>query len=253
MYQQYSTALKAYYALEAEKLFVKKNIRKIVPYSTASHWRNKFKPSNVIGVELEKTFKNHCKDIHAMYHPVNKIPQVLFTAYARFVVMLIEMVGVKKFRAALRRNKKSVVGFMDDCASVFTRNDLAGWFGISASTLANWKHEVTFSCFSSPLFLCVKRHLNQATKQEVKVMQQFLSDKQYAHWGIKSIWGLAFKQKLTALAPGSWYRYNRKFRFKTRLAKGKKPKYTSVIAQCVNEIWHADITQIKTKDGTRWY
>jgi transposase InsO family protein len=87
----------------------------------------------------------------------------------------------------------------------------------------------------------------------VEVIKQFLTDKQYAHWGIKSTWALAFKQKLTALAPGSWYRYNRRFRFKTRLEKGKKPKYTSVIAQCVNEIWHADITQIKTKDGTRWY
>jgi hypothetical protein len=36
MYQQYSTALKAYYALEAEKAFVNNEVRKIVPYSTSA-------------------------------------------------------------------------------------------------------------------------------------------------------------------------------------------------------------------------
>ncbi|TSJ41856.1 DDE-type integrase/transposase/recombinase [Fluviicola chungangensis] len=81
----------------------------------------------------------------------------------------------------------------------------------------------------------------------------WLSKPEYAHWGIHSIWALAFKTGETSLSKQAWYHYNRLLEIRKQVRKGNKPKYKSILAQNVNQIWHADITVFKTLDGVKHY
>lgn len=74
-----------------------------------------------------------------------------------------------------------------------------------------------------------------------------------AHWGIHSIWALAFKQHETSLSKQTCYHYNKLLAIRTQISKGKKPKYKPLIAEGINQMWHADITVFKSLDGVKHY
>ena len=254
MYQQYSTTLKICYALGVEKHFINKEIRELVPFSTAHHWKNTIKNTDtIIGFEVENQLQKHKKDICVMLHPVNKTSLQCFTAFCHFTVMLVGLFDKKVFGKILRTNKAKIINCLEMCSDFISYQEAAEWFSISLKTLYNWKHQVKFSCDASALLLCIKRHLNQATFREVSTIKQYLNNPQYLHWGIASIWGKAFKNGDTSLAKQSWYRYNKLMRIRNKAIKEKKPVYYPIRALKVNDIFHADITLFKTQDGIRWY
>ena len=252
MYQQYSTALKVSYALGVEKELVKKDIRAQIPYSTIAHWKD-MDTSGIIGIEIEKQFGRHKKDIAAMAHPVNRVSLKCYATYARFVVMLVGILDRKDFRKRIRKRKAKLINCLELCSDFISYEQVSEWFSISAKTLYSWRNQVKFSCDASPLLLCLKRHPNQATLQEVNIIRDYLNNPTYEHWKIHSIWGKAWKDGVTRLSRGTWYHYNRLLSIRKFSKRGRKNEYKPIRAERINQIWHADITVFKTLDNVKWY
>jgi len=249
-YQTYSTSLKIYYSLGLQHEFVDSSIRSQIPKSTSCSWK-KSKVGNIIGSHLEKTVQNNLTEIRLLYHPKGKIPRKIVTLQIRFLIFLTSIFNQHLFQKTLRKHKKELINFIDRFELSYKQ--VGKLLRTSAKTLYHWRTQIKYKCDVSPLLLCAKRHPNQATISEVNCIRKWLSKPEYSHWGIHSIWALAFKQKETNLSKQAWYHYNRLLKIRQYSKKGRKPNYLSLQAQKVNQIWHADITVFKTLDGVKHY
>lgn len=255
MYQKYATALKVYASLNIEKEKIQPAILSRIPKSTVQFWKNqKYNPTEkIIGYHLEEQLQKDLGDWKCAYHPANHIPLKTFMAYSQLVCLVISFFDKKLLLKHLRKNKEKIIHFLEEFEEQLSVKKLADLISVSDKTIYNWKQQVRFSCSKSPFSICVKRHPNQATQEEVAIISKYLNDKNYAHWGIQNIWAKAFKEKATSLSKYTWYRYNKLLNIREFSKKGKKPTYNPIIATKINEIWHADITVFKTLDGMRHY
>ena len=252
-YNQYSTAIKASYALGLEKTVIENTIREQIPYSTILYWRKNLNTTNIIGIEIEKDFDQNIDGIKAMLNPTNRVAFKICSAYSQFTLMLIGVLQRKDLIKALRKRKAELINCLESCSDFISYKQVSEWLTISQKTLYSWRHQVKFSCDASALFLCLKRHPNQATMQEVNVIRAYLNNPIYEHWKIHSIWGKAWKEGATRLSRGTWYHYNRLLNIRKFSKRGRKRKYNPIRAERINQIWHADITVFKTLDNVKWY
>lgn len=255
MYKKYSTALKVYVSLNMEKEKVKPDLLLKIPKSTIQYWKNKESDyaEKIIGYNLEEQLNKDLDKWKCVYHPANQIPLKTFMAFSQLLCLIVSFFEKKLLQKHLRANKTKFIQFISDYNNELSIKKLSKLLNISDKTIYYWKQQIQFTCNKSPFSLCVKRHPNQATKQEVEVIQKYLNDSKYAHWGIQNIWAKAFKENHTKLSKYAWYHYNKLLKIRKNVSKGKKHTYQPIIASKVNEIWHADITVFKTLDGMKHY
>lgn len=249
----YHTTLKICYALGLQNQLVDISIRKKIPHSTAHYWKNNTSPEKYIGAENALSIGQKLSDIQNAHHPVNTVPLKLFSAYCNFTVSIVKLFENNIIQRVLRTKKEEFINALDQVSEFISYQEVAALLGVKLKTLYHWRTQIKFKCDHSPLLLCVKRHPNQATISEVNTIQKWLSDIKYSHWGIHSIWALAFKQGDTALSKQAWYHYNKLLKIRISAKKGKKPSKNPIRATAVNQIWHADITVFKTLDGVKHY
>ena len=249
----YHTTIKICYALGLQNQMVDLSIRKQIPHSTAHYWKNNTNPEKYIGADSALSIGQKLSNIQNAHHPVNTVPLKLFSAYCNFVVSIVKLFEKKTIQRVLRTKKEEFINALDQASEFISYQKTADLLGLKLKTLYHWRTQVKFKCDHSPLLLCIKRHPNQATISEVNTIQKWLSDIKYSHWGIHSIWALAFKVGETALSKQAWYHYNKLLKIRLHAKKGKKPSYAPIRAMEVNQIWHADITVFKTLDGIKHY
>lgn len=247
----YHTTLKICYALGLQNQLVDVSIRKQIPHSTANYWKNNTKPEKYIGSNISASIQKKLSDVQNAHHPVNTIPLKLFSAYCNFAI--VQLFDKKAIQKVLRSKKVEFINLLDKYADAISFQKITDFIGIKLKTLYYWRTQVKFKCDHSVLFLCTKRHPNQATIQEVNTIKEWLSRTEYSHWGIHSIWAFAFKNGKTQLSKHAWYHYNKLLKIRLHTKKGKKSSYNPIRATAVNEIWHADITVFKTLDGVKHY
>jgi putative transposase len=63
----------------------------------------------------------------------------------------------------------------------------------------------------------------------------------------------AIREKLLSVSLATWYMYNKKLGIKRSAVPEKKRYRTGITAAGQNQIWHADITIVKTKDNIKHY
>ena len=236
-YQQYSTSIKVYYSLGVEKTMIDKTIREQIPYSTSKAWKS-YADKPVIGLEFEKDLPKNLKELEVLYHPAVKIPKDVFVACMQLVILLSNVIGKQQFQKTIRNNKDQFINFIEQYSEIFSCDTFAQILNISTKTLYNWKQQVKFKCEASALLKCVKRHPNQATIHEVQIIKERLTNTDFGHWGIHSIWAQAFKEGVTNLSKQAWYHYNKLLVFRKYSKKGRKPPNADPLrAEKMNQIW----------------
>lgn len=116
-----------------------------------------------------------------------------------------------------------------------------------------WKNKVLNKCLISPVQLCRKRCSEQLTFKEVMEMKSMLTDVKYRFWPVSSIAYYALRENIISVALATWYLYKKKLCI-DRIPVPRKEKYsTGLRASYPDQIWHADITIIKTLDGIKHY
>jgi len=84
-------------------------------------------------------------------------------------------------------------------------------------------------------------------------MQKLLTDERFRYWPVCSVAFYALREKILSCSLSAWYLYNKRLGI-IRYSIQKKKKYeTGIIAGGPNEIWHADITIVKTRDNIKHY
>jgi putative transposase len=82
-------------------------------------------------------------------------------------------------------------------------------------------------------------------------MKKLLAEDQYRYWPVCSIAWYALRENILTISLSTWYHYIRKLGLNRPFIPSKKTYKEGIRAQAPNQIWHADITIVKTLDGKK--
>jgi transposase InsO family protein len=134
-------------------------------------------------------------------------------------------------------------------AAVFNRiDDCLAVIGLSKKLYAQWLSEF-FLCRNES-GQCDQRRPHQLTTIEIATMRKLVVSKRYAHISIASLCLLAQREGLLFCSIDSWYKYVQIFGWdRPRKEVEETNRKEGIRAKKPNEIWHVDVTQVKTKAG----
>ncbi len=253
--KQYDSSIKIAFSLGLEKELLPQSFINTIPASTISGWRNEFEVNDLIGIEYSKHINQKLKYIYRCqkksYHQ-----KKLFSIGISIKNFFIESMSKNKYHKLLRTHKNKLVEVIDSVKNNSSLNIklICKLFQIKRDTYYKWKQEINYKCSKSPINICLKSNVKQATFEEIKQMKNLLLNQSFAHWSIASIQAYALRKGICSLGVSTWYRYNKLLNIRPKINyKQRKPKYLPLKANKVNEIWHADITIFKTKDNVKHY
>ena len=222
-----------------------------IPKANISRWKNDLNIQRHVGSEINDIADNHTELIKTL----NQYPK-MFYAYGRLVKTLSSIIAsTDEFNATIRASKKEVVDAISRTCNIIPVYKAVKIFKISTTTFYTWVADVKLSCSNSAFQLCNKMYSSQITPMEVKAIKTALMDRKTLHWSIRSVHLNGLRNGYISVSENTMYRVNkaleiRKFR---EVVKKKKRHKQGVRATAPNQIWHADITTLKTLDNKRYY
>lgn len=240
------------FARGREKELLTEAERKSIPRQTVSDWR-KLSESTLKKLEEQIDIYEQVK----MLVDKQELEQItrtrLFLAVARFQMRLIQQVGKKSYHRMLAYDKKAFIDLVRSYAEWIPLNQVLRLFQMNSRLFKSWVSQVSFSCESSSLSLCAKQHPFQITHQEYKVIESSLNDPVYAYWPKSAIHSDLLKKNLLTVSRSTYYKHAKLIQPESLKRDYRKPTYTPLRAERVNEIWHMDISQFRTRDDRRYY
>lgn len=251
----YHTTIKIAHALDIQNQWLPKQFLEGIPRSTAHAWKSEY-IEKFVGYEFASDLGSNVDELKLMYNRMVMREKRIFMAYVRIKLTLVNIIGKDQWKDVIKQNFKVIYNLMLTVHSSLgvSINQLAGFLGLTPQRFQYLKRTAIYHCTNSATGLCVKQVPGQASVSEIQTMGKMLRRRKLAHWPIASIWALAVRKNLTKLSLSAWYRYNKRFDFRSTKKKLKHHKeYEPLRASRPNEIWHADITIFKTMDRVKHY
>ena len=222
---------------------------KLIPRTNLHRWRND-SFERYVGTEINKIADNHTELIKTL----NEYPK-MFQAYGRLVKTLVSVVEKSEnFRKLVRDSKNQIVETIYRVQDIVPINKSIKIFKISSSTLNIWKKDVEYFCSKSFFNQCNRFYPNQILPQEIQKLKKALLNPATSHWSIKSVFYKGIRDGSVTMSLNSVYKLNRRLgiRDKIKKRKFKKKRKIGIRATKPNQIWHADITILKTLDKKKY-
>lgn len=223
-----------------------------IPRSNIYRWRkepvNKYKDFGLrfdasADYELLKSFAH------------NKTAKRIFTAYVRLISLALSIAhSLPQFRSAFKVNGKKIVEACNRIKDVIGLKRMVRLFNISVPNFRNWAIQSHTKCFESLTKVCNRVFPNQLSRPELIKLKELLQDPRFQYWPISSIAYHALRNQTLSISLNTWYKYVNKFGLNRPRPKSRRSKDTiSIRAEKPNQIWHADITVIKTRDHVKHF
>lgn len=116
------------------------------------------------------------------------------------------------------------------------------------------KRKAESFCKESVISKCFRRHPNQLTHDEIKIIKDLHENEEFYHWASINLYHYAKRKNLLHVSKSTWYNYAKKLNLIKKRAKNRRKKYSPGIkATNPNKVWQADVTIFKLNDGTKVY
>lgn len=246
MRQAYHTSLKelVHYDLLPPKY------KEIIPRTNIHRWKHD-QMDRYVGSEMNKIADNHTELIQTL----NQYPR-MFYAYGRLVKTVVSIAqSTDNFSKKMRLSKEKVVKAIDRAKDFVPVEKAVRIFGISKSTFYTWVSDLEHLCSKSFFNKCNRIYSNQLTPNEIKAVKKSLLNPATLHWNIKNVYLHGLRKGTITVSLHSVYKLNRVLGIRTPKTKKKfkKKRKIGIRASKPNQIWHTDITIVKTLDGVKQY
>ena len=244
--QAYHTSLKelAHYGLLPPKY------QKKIPRTNLHRWR-KDAFDRYLGSEINQIADKHTELIKVL----NEYPK-MFYAYGRLIKTVINIVEKSNdFSKLVRESKKQVIETIYRVKDIVPINKAIKIFKISSSTLNVWKKDIEHFCSMSFFNHCNRLYPNQIIPAEIQKVKKALLNPATSHWSIKSTYLKGIREGMITMSLDSVYKLNRRLGIRDSIKKKKfkKKRKIGIRASAPNQIWHADITVMKTLNKKKYY
>jgi putative transposase len=160
--------------------------------------------------------------------------------------------GFSTTLAITRTRRKRLIELIQDAATLNRIDDCLEVTGLTKNLYSQWLSEF-FLCQSAD-GQCDQRRPHQLTADELNTMRRLVVSKKHAHISIASLCLLAQREGLLFCSIDSWYKYIQIFAWdRPREKPSDAYRKDGIRAKGPNEIWHVDVTQVKTKAGQTIY
>lgn len=241
MYQQnirnkYDTFLVWLYSQNKEHL-IPSEIRKLIPYSTASGWRG-LDYSNYIGHEVntiqEKAIQQY--EIFEQFKNLKRTVTILTKVWIQISILVAPILTKSK------ENRILVLDCLQQLFQVFPRKLALNIFSISPTTYCNWMAIDKVKCGISPLDLCFNRYPLQLAKKEVEKIKALFRNPDFQCWPASSIYYQALRNEQLFISLSTFYKYVNLLGLKRKWKKSALENTNPIVTTKPNEFIHIDTT-----------
>lgn len=181
--------------------------------------------------------------------------QAVFRAALRVKHTLASMLSARRnVIAVLARSKERVVTLVESVREVLGERRTLRLLGITRCRYTRWKNCVARPCPSSRHSLCLRRHPQQISASEIRMIQMVMTDVRFRGWPVVSIYWRCVRDGLIGFGLSTFYTYVNRLGLTPRCVSSRRRDHTEGIrAARPNEIWHADVTEFRTADHRKAY
>ena len=227
--------------------FSKSDIRKI-PRATLSEWRKTPISKFVNQFENGAEHPTVIKYLSRRNDELKRSKQAI-DSYMTFVSFIKDAMGVKPFTRMLSENKERFVEVVEGLEGLVTQQYFLEHAGISRNRYWGWKNILEMNCSLTADKICARRTPNKIRDAERQLCRQLVM----AGGENKNvIYSHAIRKGQIAMGRGSFYNIVQDLTT-TKQMKTYKPRAIKIRAKNVHDIWHADVSIIKTVYGEKWY
>ena len=217
-----------------------------IPRTTANYWiRSSAEAPPPVSTEedlLEKRVRSLTTEIGALKSLTALVEKVRVLAPS----------GFKDARIPSKPIRKQIIDAVLNAVKLNKVSVCLRLVGLSKSTYSRWVAEF-FLCESLNK-ICFQRRPQQLRLDEIKTMERLVTSKKYSHFSISSLCLWAKREGLLVCSVDSWYKYLRIFGWIRPRRKTKQlPEHQGIRAQRANELWHIDVTEVKTSSKQKVY
>ena len=227
--------------------YLPKEVIKDIPASNISTWRkiaaDKFEGYQYLKQDIE--FALSIKD----YPNLEKFNK----AYIKIAKCFKSIFKEKDYAKLIRKNKEKVVSTVEALKDQISIPDAISIFGISRATYQNYKIQILNKCDASYIYWCLKRYPQQLLYQEIIKIKEYFSKQEYQFWSKSSLYYAGVRKGDFSFGLSTFYKYANLLGFQERNCLRKAKKFKPLVSYKPNQIWCADVTIYKTKDGVKHY
>lgn len=245
---RYPLQLKVAVSLGQEReLYSPEEIKKI-PRSTLSEWRKR-SPDFFYNQILSGEKRRELLNVFNAQVANRDREKELLENYMSFIDFIKSSMGHKAFDKFLMKHRAEFVKHVESIPRVVSRRRFLEVTNISASRFSAWEFEANTFCLKGVDNVCVKKRPLQLTQKERDYVRRVVEKGGPNKF---AIWATNFKEGKIKFSLSSFYKYSKGFQTEHQRRKAKIHP-NKVRAERLHEIWHADITIIKTLDGSKHY
>tara|TARA_R110000868_G_scaffold131418_2_gene341458 strand:- start:10758 stop:12038 length:1281 start_codon:yes stop_codon:yes gene_type:complete len=205
-----------------------------------------------IGCEIAAFIKEELELIKRVGESRNsrKVMEAYFKLSDTYHDILSDVKGVK-FQIA--KQKEKIVNAIEKVKEIVSIDTALKIFNISRATYHNYKMIVINRCDASYFLWCVKQYPQQLLKKEIYQIKKYMEKEDYRYWSKSSVYLLALRNADISFCLTTFYKYVTLLGYGNSRHLRPKLKYSSLRSTKPNEIWCADVTILKTRDGKKHY
>ncbi|MCO5269222.1 MAG: integrase core domain-containing protein [Brumimicrobium sp.] len=220
-----------------KEYLIPENIRKNIPYSTISTWRN-LDYSCYVGHQISAIQKEAIEQFE------------VFQEYQKLKFIVLNIIRVWKktsnyFLPIIKENKKMRSLMIDSMQLLFTaipKKIVLDIYKISPTTFYAWLTSEKVNCGISPLSLCFKRHPFQLAKKEVETIKNLFRNPSFICLPASSIYYYALRNNMLSISLSTFYKYANLLGLKRKFKKIDIENYHPLKTSKPNEVIHIDTT-----------
>ena len=246
---KYSVEMKLAFALGIEKnKYSAKQLRQI-PGSTKHKWR-RLDPEVLFSQLNHGEASELIGELRTKQELLSTKHQHIEKAFLEFSSLMENVLSKREYQKLLEKHKEQVIRWVQNQKNL-TKKESIKLIGLSASKFHYWQAQVEYKCSSSPLAQCAKLCSQQITPAEAKKLRKVVAKDK---WNLNALWAEGIRNGDIAMSRSTFYKYVQVLGLRvTKDGRLNKRKPQRIRAKDVHEIWHADISYFKTRDGKTSY
>jgi len=216
-----------------------------IPASSRSYWRRQ--PPEIYEQRLSAA--QHRKVVEAVRAVGRRVLWRVVRRVARSARALETDLGRKRYREFMDSLVPEFMAYFESSDSPPARHRVLKLFNYPESRFLVEQARRIAPCASSPVEKCVSRIPNQTSQEECDRLQACLNVPGREHWPTASLWAQGVRDGKIGMGASTAYRLIRIKGYRPKRVTHKAPTREGVRADGSNQIWHGDVSYVRTEDG----
>jgi len=174
------------------------------------------------------------------------------------IALLLETYKVLGFQIRWKHidsseRKSKLLDAIESAMKSARRDVCLSTLGLSLSRYKRWRRERR-GCGVTGVKSCPRGNANQLTSNEIQVMRNLVTAKEFSHFPIRSLHFYAKREGLLVCSYSTWRKYIDHFKWKRpRKQFRERKRRIGLRARHPNEIWHLDISYFVLPNKTKLF